>query len=76
MVTLKKDIEKCSINASAMDNFEAMKTELQKGNRLRETLGRKEETSKELEVAIHKLEDELIGLKDVSDNTMKDQDTK
>ena len=59
ITTLKKEIEQCCIKASTKNNFEAMKTELEKANGLRETLKKKEVTSKELETAVQKLEDEL-----------------
>ena len=41
-----------------------MKAELEKANALRETLKKKEESSKVLETAIGKLEEELKNIKD------------
>ena len=59
IVTLKADIEQACINAYTKENFEAMKTELEKANALRTTLKSKETTSEELKTALNKLEEEL-----------------
>ena len=59
ILRLQSDIEKFSVEASTRDNFEAMKADQEKANALRETLTKKQETAKELETAIGKLEDEL-----------------
>ena len=58
-VTLEADIEQACINAYTKENFEAMKTELEKENALRTTLKSKETTSEELKTALNKLEEEL-----------------
>ena len=59
IVTLKADIEQACINAYTKENFEEMKTELEKANALRTTLKSKETTSEELKTALNKLEEEL-----------------
>ena len=55
IVTLRTDIEHACMNGSTKDNFEAIRTELEKANSLQETLKSKEE----LMNALQKLEEEL-----------------
>ena len=59
ITSLKGDIEKSSMEASKMEDFESMKLSLEKANLFRDALKKKKETAKELDVVIGKLEEEL-----------------
>ena len=59
IVTLKKDIEEKSIEASKKETYDEMKLCLDQGNSFRDILKKKEETAKDLATALGKLEGEL-----------------